>query len=391
MNFILWVAVIVLFVQMRSLARRVHEVEDQLFKKTAVPTDSVTATTAQSAYQTTTAPGVLLSTSTIVSEMPVPSFTPSAVTAERVSLMPVAMQQVPVVPAEFFLYTWFKEQTLIKIGAVLFFLGAVWFVSYAIHEGWISETLRIMLGICAGVLLYVAAFWRSKTDTTQYLIITALGTAIIMATIYAGQMLFLVFPPALALCLIVLCLTYTVWVSVKAAAEWLAVIAAVAGLLAPFMINSAAPDLGGLMIYLLSLSVGLLTVVFYTNWRTVSFVLVVGVSLLQVQALGTVSALELWWYGVALALVFLASSTTSLVRSRVPEAIDIATLGIAGLLYTVLANAGASMPGLALFIAAFVFAVIGYSVHVRDAAPPYCSGICLFCECCLDDRNSFII
>ena len=37
MNFILWVAVIVLFVQMRSLARRVHEVEDQLFKKMRYP------------------------------------------------------------------------------------------------------------------------------------------------------------------------------------------------------------------------------------------------------------------------------------------------------------------------------------------------------------------
>ena len=67
-----------------------------------------------------------------------PVFTPNVIAS--------APQKDLVKNSELFLYTWFKEHTLIKIGGVFFFLGALWFVSFAINEGWLIPEIRIALG-----------------------------------------------------------------------------------------------------------------------------------------------------------------------------------------------------------------------------------------------------
>jgi hypothetical protein len=105
-------------------------------------------------------------------------------------------------PQEFFLYTWFKEQTLIKVGSVIFFFGAVWFVSYAIEQNWISPLMRIALGLLLACSIYGVGYWRQRFEVVQFQVLTVLGSAVFMGTVVASQFAFSnpVLPPLAGIC-----------------------------------------------------------------------------------------------------------------------------------------------------------------------------------------------
>ena len=103
--------------------------------------------------------------------------------------------------SNFPLVDWFREQTLIKVGAIIFFLGAAWFVGLAFEENWISPLGRIVLGLALGVLVALIGYTRATVDRIQYLTLTALGAGVVIATVYASQFAFapdLLLPPPFA-------------------------------------------------------------------------------------------------------------------------------------------------------------------------------------------------
>jgi hypothetical protein len=268
-------------------------------------------------------------------------------------------------PTEFFLVTWFKEQTLIKVGALIFFLGAVWFVSYAISLGLIPVAVRIFLGLLVAVLFYAAGIWRDTlAERVQYLVLTTLGTGIVMVTVFTAQFFFglPLFPAPLALALIVASIAYTVFTSVRTTTEWLAIVSALAGLAAPFLVGSQADNQTMFLLYLFALAASFSTVVLFTHWRTLSIVLVLGVSWFELMLLAShkMDTGLLWIFIILFSALFLATTTVSLYRSTEPEPADIFLLVVVGALFTFGAHSLAVLPGLALFIAAFVLGGIGY-------------------------------
>ena len=133
--------------------------------------------------------------------MTMPQFAPQAVVPVPT---PMSTQtSTDTAPNEFILYTWFKEQTLIKIGALIFFLGAVWFVSYAISQGWIPVFVRILLGLMVALIIYALGVWRKSQNEGQYIVLTVLGTGIVLVTVYCAQFLFLLFAAPVALVIMV--------------------------------------------------------------------------------------------------------------------------------------------------------------------------------------------
>lgn len=268
-------------------------------------------------------------------------------------------------PAEFFLVAWFKEQPLIKIGAILFFLGAVWFVGYAISEGWLPPQVQIALGYVLAGVAYGAGVWRARSNETQYLVLTTLGTGIAIATTYAGQNLFNLFPPAVALLILCLSIAYTVWVSVVTRTEWLAVSAVVAGLVAPLLVNETEPEHFMLLAYLLAVAAGFSAVVLLTQWRLVTLVSVGGVYLYQLGLLGHADDNLLWFFVVLSSALFFSSITTSMARTNKVVPIDVVSLGIVGVLFSVFASYVALSDSLALFVATLVVAGTGYALRVR--------------------------
>jgi hypothetical protein len=280
---------------------------------------------------------------------------------------PISVPQPVTEPSEFFLYTWFKEHTLVKVGALIFFLGAVWFVSYAISEGWLSPALRINLGLLCGLVLYGLGWLRKMHNEQQYLVFTTLGTGVVLASVFAAQFMFELFAPVAALTIMVVSIAYTVYVSVQMKTQWLASVAAVAGLCAPLLTNAPEPDMTSFMMYLLFLSVGFSVVVFFTQWRAVTAVLVAGVSFFELSVQSQMVFSLLWIFMIVFAGLFLVSITISLFRAQKPEVLDVASLAMVGLVYTYFASQLSVFDGLALFSASVVLASIGYLFHLRQS------------------------
>jgi hypothetical protein len=274
---------------------------------------------------------------------------------------------------EFFLVTWFKEQTLIKIGALIFFLGVVWFVSYSMSRNWIPASTPVYLGLCIAVGCYVAGVWRREFELVQYIVLTTLGTGVVLATVCTAQFVYhpALFPAAIALVLMFMSLVYTVRVSLEVQAEWLTIASALAGFFVPYVLDVTTSNVL-LFVYLFIITSGLSLVVFFTRWRVLSLVLVVGCSLFELSAAtdkmpGHINASALWFFMVLFAGLFTATTTVSLFRSAEPEPVDITLLLIVGLLYAYGAHTLSLFPSLAFFAAAFLLAGVGYVLSGMEA------------------------
>ena len=352
-----------------QLHNKVDKIQNELRSFTGTNSNTVEQSTVvqkESFAQVDTLPIAVPVETTVVATQAIMS-TPTASASAVVSTAPAQVSQATNTPSEFFLYTWFKEHTLIKVGALIFFLGAVWFVSYAISEGWLSPTLRITLGLLCGLIMYALGWLRKKQNAQQYLVFTTLGTGIVLASVFAAQFMFELFAPVVALLIMVLSIAYCVYVSIHMKTQWLASLAVVAGLCAPLLTNAPEPDMNSFMLYLIFLSIGFSAVVFFTHWRSVTAVLVTGVSFFELSAQSQMAFPLLWIFVIIFAGLFLTSITISLFRAQKPESLDVISLAIVGFVYTYFASQLSVFDGLALFSASVVLASIGYLFHLRQS------------------------
>ncbi|MEZ4194877.1 MAG: DUF2339 domain-containing protein [Candidatus Paceibacterota bacterium] len=268
---------------------------------------------------------------------------------------------------ELLLVSWFKEHTLIKIGGLFFFLGAAWFVSYAIEKGWLSPELRIALGFALALATYALAWYRSKIEVTQYLVLTALGTGIVCATVSAAQVVFQMFSPVFALALLAFSIGYTVFVAFETKVSWLTILSGVLGLLVPLLIGSVAEPLW-LLLYLLVLTAGLIFVGLKMEIRSLTLIMLAGVTCYQtiIATDNSIADVTLWLFVVVFSLLFFASITRSLTVSAKPQAIDVTTFGILAVSYVAFASELTKEPSIAIFMATFVIGAMGYLLAERN-------------------------
>ncbi len=290
------------------------------------------------------------------------------------------------------LITWFKEQTLIKLGALFFFLGIAWFLGYAIQEGWIDPSVRIFAVILIGISMYVLGHWRSHISKTQHLTFTALGTAIIFTSVASGQFTLELLPPFIALGLLILSILYTLWTSFRTNSEWLAVISAISALIAPLLVNSPTTSHQSLLLYLLIASVTLISVVTFTKFRGVSLVLIIGVGiyLMSIYESGSINELSLWIYTIIFSALFFMATSYSMLRTQDVKIIDISSLAIITLWYLLLANGLAFSPGIATLIASFALATVGYMAQINRANPNVITVFAVFSTIALLFGTSFL-
>lgn len=266
---------------------------------------------------------------------------------------------------EWFFVRWFKEHTLIKIGGIFFFLGAAWFVSYAIKSGWLSPELRILLGVMMAVAAYSLAWYRARTSQGELCLLTALGTAIMLVTVLVAHVSFSLIPLWLTLGLVLGTVAYTVSVAITTRSLWLAHISAVAGFSVPLFVTGLT-DSFTLLFYLLTLCLGLLLIGLRLQWRTLTLLLLCGVIFYELTLLAGTERSLLWLFVIIFSLTFLLTVTVSLVRSAKPVIIDIVTLLIIAASYVFFVSHLAYNEGLAVFVATTLIGFIGYLfMHYR--------------------------
>ena len=214
----------------------------------------------------------------------------------------------------------FGTRWVVWVGGVALALGGIYLVRYTIQQGLIGPGVRIFLGAFLAAILVAVGEWSRRQENLSGLpglpsanipsILTAAGTTVAYATVYAAYALYGFLPPPIAFILlgIVALLTLAAALLHGPALAGLGVIGAY---LAPALVASAKPDYWALYIYIAVVTAAAFALARGRMWRWLAIAAIVlsalwtipGADVFPVAALGAhvFSALT----GFVLAVAFL--------------------------------------------------------------------------------------
>lgn len=222
-------------------------------------------------------------------------------------------------PSNFFaIFHWLKEDWLMKVGALLLLIGFGWLVTYAFLNNWIGPMGRITLGIIAGAGILILGSWRIKKHLHQGTIFTALGSTVILLTVFAAREMYDFFTPLTGLGIMFLSTVFVAFVSVRYRAKSLAIVGLILAAVAPNLVASARPDYISLFSYLAVIILGVIWIVIITGWRELTLMALIISFLYSIPVLGgsvaTKSTILLFAYGFS--SLFFIFNTIGLIKVK---------------------------------------------------------------------------
>ncbi len=265
-------------------------------------------------------------------------------------------------------YLWVKQDFLVKVGALLLVLALAWFVSYAFANNWIGPVGRITLGLLFGASVLILGVVRMPKSDSQGAIFTILGSMVVLMTIAAGQFIYQMFAPSIALGMMLLSVVFVTFVSLQYERSSLALSGLISALVAPFLINVSSFDSFLLMTYALGVVLGTLFVVWRLRAESLTLTALLGVLWYTSFAYELDSELTLL-FAFIFTGIFFVTNIVSLIRryTKWVSSVHVMTALITGvyLITMVLAAAPTEWVSAYLVLWALVFAYGSYHVFLR--------------------------
>jgi uncharacterized membrane protein len=154
-------------------------------------------------------------------------------------------------------------------GALAMFVGAAFFVKYAIDRGWIGPEARVLCGGVVGLTMIgvgVRFLLRKMRALGQGLI--GGGLAIVYVSIYAAHGFYELIPLPVALGLLAVAAAGGMGLAVLHRALPVSLLAALGGFLAPLILWTGLEERDTLFTYLAVLDLGVLGVALHRRWRS---------------------------------------------------------------------------------------------------------------------------
>lgn len=176
-----------------------------------------------------------------------------------------------------------------KIGAVSLILGMGFFLKYAIDQNWINESGRIALGIIVGLAcLFAGDYFEGKKLPLFAHGLLGAGISILYFTIYASYSFYYLVNTTVAFMAMIIITAVAIAVSVRYDSKSITVLGIIGGYLTPALLGSPR---GGeniysytndviVLSYITILSVGILGVTYYKNWKGLNLLSLIGAFLI---------------------------------------------------------------------------------------------------------------
>ena len=178
---------------------------------------------------------------------------------------------------------------LLNISIVAFVLGVGFFLKYSIDQNWIPIWGRMFIGIGIAFSMIVAGIkLREKHPKLFSEVLFGGAIAILYLSIYAGFALegfaFLSFQIAFVSMVAITVLAG--FISVRYDSLATAVFGLIGGFSTPFLINNGSENLEALMIYILTLNLGVLYISFSKRWSLLNILAFILTSIIEMSVTG---------------------------------------------------------------------------------------------------------
>ncbi|KAA0591749.1 putative membrane protein [Azospirillum lipoferum] len=246
---------------------------------TGVPTGASLPSAAEAAPAEATVPEV----ETPPEEEPVgePVFVPEAASIVEEPAPPPTPAPQPAAPAAARpgwreLEESLASRWLIWLGGGTMALAAAFFIKLSVDHGWLGPSVRVALGLLAGLGLMVGGEWLRRRPMQRAVAalqpdyvppaLTAAGLFTAFISVYGGFALFGLFAPLVAFALLVGLSLAAIGLSLLQG-PFIAALGLLAGYVSPILVSTGNPDAWSLFAYLLALNGAGMAVVLYRGWR----------------------------------------------------------------------------------------------------------------------------
>ena len=168
---------------------------------------------------------------------------------------------------------WFTEGNVpVKVGVLVLFLGVVALLKYAADAGWLRVPIEVRLaGIALAALAGLGFAWRKATSHRTFALSLQGGAiGILVLTVYAAFRLYALLPPSLAFVLLIVIVAGAGVLAVAQDSPALAILAVVAGFIAPILASSGQGDHVILFGYYAVLNAMIFFVAWLRPWRALN-------------------------------------------------------------------------------------------------------------------------
>ena len=178
----------------------------------------------------------------------------------------------------------FGTRWVVWVGGVALALGGIFLVRYTIQQGLIGPGVRIFLGALLALALVAAGEWSRRTEKLSAFpgvpsahipgTLTAAGTTVAYATVYAAYGLYGFLPPAAAFILLGAVALLTLGAALLHGPA-LAGLGVIGAYLAPMLVASTKPDFWSLYVYIAVVNAAAFALARFRMWRWLAIAAVV--------------------------------------------------------------------------------------------------------------------
>lgn len=162
--------------------------------------------------------------------------------------------------------------TILKVGAIILFLGLAFLLRYA-TEGMVIPISVRYIGVAIGGLVLIGLGWRLRTTQYNYgLILQGTGVAILYLTCYAAMYLHQLLTPNNVFFILIIITIASALLAILQDSLSLAAAAALGGFAAPILASSGGGSHVALFSYFILLNAGILTIAWFKTWRLLNLI-----------------------------------------------------------------------------------------------------------------------
>jgi uncharacterized membrane protein len=155
-----------------------------------------------------------------------------------------------------------------RVGIFALLFGVAFFLKYAFENNWIGPSVRVVLGLLAGIAVIIwSERFRNRGSTLFSYSLKAVGVGTLYLSTWGAYQVYRLVPSEAAFFAMIVVTAFTVILAVTQEAEILAVYAMVGGFLTPVLLSTGENHEAVLFTYICLLDLAILVIVSMKPWR----------------------------------------------------------------------------------------------------------------------------